>query len=71
MFPMQLAGWSDEQITKRSGELLELVGLTDRSDHFPAQLSGGELQRIAFARALANDPALILADEPTANLEQI
>ena len=69
MFPMQVAGWPDERIMERSGELLELVGLTDRSDHFPAQLSGGELQRTAFARALANNPPLFLADEPTANLD--
>jgi len=69
MFPMQLAGWTDERIRKRSNELLDLVGLTDRADHFPAQLSGGELQRTVFARALANDPPLILADEPTANLD--
>ena len=69
MFPMQLAGWQEERIVNRSEELLELVGLTHRSDHFPAQLSGGELQRTAFARALANDPPLILADEPTANLD--
>ena len=69
MFPMQLAGWQEERIVNRSEELLELVGLTHRSDHFPAQLSGGELQRTAFARALADDPPLILADEPTANLD--
>ncbi len=69
MFPMQLAGWPDKRIRKRSRELLELVGLTDRSAHFPGQLSGGELQRVAFARALANNPPLILADEPTANLD--
>ena len=69
MFPMQLAGWQEKRIMERCTELLELVGLTHRSDHFPAQLSGGELQRTAFARALANNPPLILADEPTANLD--
>jgi putative ABC transport system ATP-binding protein len=69
--PMLVAGAADDRRAARTRELLELLHLNDRASHRPAALSGGEQQRVAIARSLLNDPALILADEPTGNLDSI
>lgn len=67
--PMTFAGMSNDAAVKKGIQLLDLVGLKDRFRHRPSELSGGQQQRVAVARALANDPSIILADEPTGNLD--
>ena len=68
--PQLINGKKPQQASDRANELLKLVDLENRADHRPSQLSGGEQQRVAFCRAVANEPKLLLADEPTGNLDE-
>jgi putative ABC transport system ATP-binding protein len=67
--PLYYLGWDSSRSATRAKELAQQVGLEDRLNHHPMELSGGEMQRVAIARALANDPQILLADEPTGNLD--
>lgn len=69
VLPMDLIGVGGRRVRERAGELLDYLGIADRAGHLPEHLSGGEKQRVAIGRALANEPKLILADEPTAALD--
>jgi len=69
MIPSLIVGKSPREARNRAYELLDTVGLSNRTDHKPSELSGGELSRVAIARALANKPAILFADEPTGNLD--
>jgi len=69
MLPMMFQGISIEERREKAEELLKLVELDDRMGHYPGEISGGQMQRVAIARSLANDPEVVLADEPTGNLD--
>ncbi len=69
--PGYIAGKSDKTVRSRAIELMELLGIKERMDHKPSELSGGEQQRVAIARALINDPSVLMADEPSGNLDSV